>query len=276
MIRLLKPPNYARAYAFYNANRAAHVYHLASLKRYGLTRGPTVFYGLFAKTGPLVCVCMRLNDVAVLASYAFEGNMWPQQTRSGWARELAGLLNKEGRMQEISGPSALISALSPLLKADYRRINSVYAVLGADFTPSGSVDAVIRPIRADELDAVYGILSASRNDGLFVSSYEKYLSSSVQKLREGTGRIYVAERDGEIVSTAATNAEIEDFALVGGVATLPAHRRKGLGSAVVTELCRSLLSEGRTPTLGYADETAGRVYRALGFLPTGRVTLLKG
>ena len=50
------------------------------------------------------------------------------------------------------------------------------------------------------------------------------------------------------------------------VVTKPSLRRHGYASALLSDICRTILAEGRTPML-YAEcenETANRVYRSLG------------
>jgi hypothetical protein len=60
--------------------------------------------------------------------------------------------------------------------------------------------------------------------------------------------------------------------MLGGVATLPAHRGKGLSALCVGALCKHLLDKGfHTVALFYLEDndSAGRVYRKLGFQEAG-------
>ena len=58
------------------------------------------------------------------------------------------------------------------------------------------------------------------------------------------------------------------------VVTKPSLRRHGYASALLSDICRTILAEGRTPML-YAEcenEAANRVYRSLGFEPKARLS----
>lgn len=82
-------------------------------------------------------------------------------------------------------------------------------------------------------------------------------------------RIWMAVRAGEVLSTALTNAETDQYAMIGGVYTPAAQRGQGLARAVVSALCAELLAEARCPLLYWENPNAGRVYRALGFHEIG-------
>lgn len=83
-------------------------------------------------------------------------------------------------------------------------------------------------------------------------------------------RIWTARRDGEIVATALTNAELEKMAMIGGVYTLTEQRGRGLSQAVCSALCAELLDLGKEPVLYWENSIAGAVYRKLGFHPIGK------
>ena len=82
-------------------------------------------------------------------------------------------------------------------------------------------------------------------------------------------RLWLAERDGVIVSAALTNAEIADRAMIGGVYTPPEKRGQGLSKAVCSALCADLLTDDKCPVLYWDTPAAGAVYRKLGFRPVG-------
>jgi predicted GNAT family acetyltransferase len=83
-------------------------------------------------------------------------------------------------------------------------------------------------------------------------------------------RVWIAQRDDEIVAAALTNAETKSLAMVGGVYTKPAWREQGLSQAVCSELCRELIDTGRQPVLYWDNPAAGHVYAKLGFRAIGQ------
>jgi GNAT superfamily N-acetyltransferase len=82
-------------------------------------------------------------------------------------------------------------------------------------------------------------------------------------------RVWLALREGEVVSAALTNAETSTLAMIGGVYTAPAWRGHGLSQAVCSGLCAELMATGRQPILYWHNPAAGRVYTKLGFRPIG-------
>ncbi|MFF2061285.1 GNAT family N-acetyltransferase [Streptomyces sp. NPDC058200] len=62
---------------------------------------------------------------------------------------------------------------------------------------------------------------------------------------------------------------------IGGIGTLPAARRQGLGSAVMAALAAHARDHGvRTVFLAYAQEAVARIYARLGFRPAGTALLI--
>ena len=87
-------------------------------------------------------------------------------------------------------------------------------------------------------------------------------------------RVWLAESvdgvDGNpILSTALTNAEVPDRAMIGGVFTPPAFRSRGLSRAVCAALCADLFADQKQPVLYWENPAAGKVYTTLGFHPIG-------
>jgi RimJ/RimL family protein N-acetyltransferase len=74
-------------------------------------------------------------------------------------------------------------------------------------------------------------------------------------------------KNGEIKAQASIQTYTNRINQVGGVFTLNSERGKGYCKAVVSELCRRIISSGRTPTLmvGKNNTPAIRAYKALGF-----------
>lgn len=78
--------------------------------------------------------------------------------------------------------------------------------------------------------------------------------------------------NNELLSNATIHGYSDHYALVGGVATHPEHRRKGCAKGVVCFLCRKWLTEGKKILLFCSDtnEPAIRTYKALGFKTIGK------
>jgi RimJ/RimL family protein N-acetyltransferase len=85
-------------------------------------------------------------------------------------------------------------------------------------------------------------------------------------------RLYLIEEGGVVLSAAQSSAETPEAAMIGGVATLPTRRNRGLSTRCVHALCAGLFADGiREIGLFYlpANTAAAAVYRRLGFQRDG-------
>lgn len=94
--------------------------------------------------------------------------------------------------------------------------------------------------------------------------------SDVEEFRSKlvTARSFLALRNGAPAGVAMYTAPNDGLAEIAGVATVPEHRRNGVGSAVTARAARAAFSAGvDTVFLAVIEEDAARVYRRLGFTP---------
>lgn len=92
-----------------------------------------------------------------------------------------------------------------------------------------------------------------------------------------SGRLYVWEVDGEMVSMAAITHRAAREACINSVYTPSEQRKQGYASALVAELCEMILQDGLVPML-YADASnpvSNKVYRNIGFEPCGYIQEIK-
>jgi predicted GNAT family acetyltransferase len=82
--------------------------------------------------------------------------------------------------------------------------------------------------------------------------------------------------EGKLISVATAAAKNSRSAMVIGVCTDPEERGKGYASAVVSKLCGDCLDSGLDfMCLFYDNPAAGRIYRRIGFIETGKYTMLE-
>ncbi|WP_066270954.1 GNAT family N-acetyltransferase [Heyndrickxia acidicola] len=72
-----------------------------------------------------------------------------------------------------------------------------------------------------------------------------------------------------MVSTASTQAEKNNIAILVGVATPPQYRGKGFATRVVAKLCNDVINDGKVIYLFYNNPTAGSIYKKIGFQEVG-------
>jgi GNAT superfamily N-acetyltransferase len=136
--------------------------------------------------------------------------------------------------------------------------------------PPGPVTPIASalPIRAAGADLPQVIDAAARQHPQFGDSYLDYLTWLYQGLAE-RGATTLAARDGDRVVAAATLVPGTDDARFQEVWTAPAHRRRGLATALVTT---AIARYADRPLLILAEEgsEAHRLYLRAGFLPISR------
>lgn len=124
----------------------------------------------------------------------------------------------------------------------------------------------------------YNIKKLTTNDlDKVINLYEKVFNGftskklMVEKLKNGTGRGYYIEINGEIVSVAQSDYENNNSAIIVGVGTDPEFQNRGYASDILIKLCKELQDEGKEIYLQYDNLHAGKIYQRLGFINIGRM-----
>ncbi len=88
------------------------------------------------------------------------------------------------------------------------------------------------------------------------------------------GTIFAWKNDGgEITAIASRWDSDENYSKIASVYTLPPHRRKGYAMNIVSNICRMILNDGKTPVL-YTDEgyeASNGCYKKIGFYKVGNL-----
>lgn len=88
-----------------------------------------------------------------------------------------------------------------------------------------------------------------------------------------TGKVFIYEREKQIVSVAKFDLELGRLIEIGGVYTFPEHRNKGYGAKIVADLACRIRATGKTPTL-QVDESnlpALKLYENAGWRDMGKL-----
>ena len=118
--------------------------------------------------------------------------------------------------------------------------------------------------KAEERDAnrIYDLIGTIEEFNSASNSIERIK----HKIKTKTGRmVYIENELGEMVSIAQTSAENSKSAMIVGVATRKGYRGKGFMHRCLNQLCKEVMSEGKTLCLFYNNPQAGRIYHKLGF-----------
>ena len=166
------------------------------------------------------------------------------------------------------------AALAPVVAeagwdAQEQRTAMALADLGRLQQPSVPPDVVIGPVAVRQSSDGFSLEEAVRLSVLYgedPSASSRDLELEAQLLRRLSGiRFFAAlDADGRCVATGGSRV-VDGAALVAGVATLPSHRRRGIGTAITAIALQAAAESGaREAFLDSSPEGVG-IYRRLGF-----------
>lgn len=115
---------------------------------------------------------------------------------------------------------------------------------------------------------VYSIISLSASENFKIPPYESFALDVSHKLNQRTIRMYAIKSEYP-TACIMTLAESKDSAVLGALATNPAHRRKGYGAFLINYINNDLINEGKTVYLHRAPDENINFYNKLGFKEYG-------
>jgi|GEM_PF-1231192 len=275
-----------------------NVFHLSALREHGMY-GPGREDGAWAvgafRDGELAGIVTALRGTGGL--YHAPGDSESLHALSQIAQDKA----KAGLLSLLSGHSSQVDPVLPMLHgvqvgptdrchfrildfrfwiSDYENrespVDDVKSKIGV---PSGPLKSKIGRPR----------LATSADMERLIDFYEVGFYSLAQLPTRAAWRYRLSEQiayrtmfliedaEGKVVSAAQSSAEAYGVAMLGGVATLPEYRGRGLSVLCVGALCDYLFSKGMDSiALFYLkdNDAAGRVYEKLGFQEAGEWLLV--
>lgn len=234
-----------------------NLFIIGDIEHFGYEHDQVEHWGQFGNGGNLLGMLTRYYDGLVF--YSRE-----EYDLEGFARLM---LRFDFRL--LCGESSIVEPFTGILSFS-KRVDDVFCRLGGALRAEDS--PLLDRVRKADLDTAAAIARFLQSIEEFGGGQDEREIS--ERLVGGIGRVFYLEERGQIVSVAQTAAENRHAAMVIGVATHPACRRRGFASACMTKLCRELLGEGLHLCLFYHNPEAGGIYRRLGFEPIGAWTLL--
>ncbi len=131
---------------------------------------------------------------------------------------------------------------------------------------------VSRASTATDYRAIFNLFKEEKISGL--PEFDDYYFARRAIEKASLGRTLSLIHNEEIFATVSTAAETVDTALISDVVTAGKYRRQGLATALMSHLCKELISEGKTPYVTYTTSQAGKLYEGLGFEVTGKSTII--
>lgn len=241
MIRQFYPESYGELYRYLSRD-SARSYFI----RLGLLRPETFagIYGVCGKQGLRGLLCLRKSGTLQLYAEDCE------------AAQALGTLLDELPWQLLVAPGSVMGALR-----SHRTMAGIetkaFLACCEHFLPLPENTAV-EPLKLTDLEEV---------NALYDRTFDQHMSlrQMEEKLRDRRGRGVLIKKEGRIAAVAQSEFEEHHSALIVGVATDPAYRRRGLARMAVQSLCATLAGEGKTLWLQYDNPQAGSLYEELGF-----------
>ena len=134
-------------------------------------------------------------------------------------------------------------------------------------------DPHVRRVRLDEIDVLYPASVAMFTEEVGVSPEEKGRDSYRARVTAlvSQGRVFARIEDGRVMFKAEIGSQTAKACQLQGVYVDREHRGRGLGTAGVASILRTVLAEGCPAVTLYVNadnEPAKRVYDAVGFCRT--------
>ena len=232
------------------------LYAYIDIKKYRIDNPNLTVYVQYDGKDNLQCVVMKYYKGLQIYTHKEEYD----------AKELVSFL-KGIEFNMINGSDYLVSAIQRELKGVLdTECETGYVMELTDFIwqEDKDVSSLIEYVPDERYDEVARLICSDEELG---GHYEVEALSRqlLERKNEQFGRNLILCVDGKIACHGATYAEIEEAAVVSGIITDADCRGKGYAYQVVGKLCRDLRSEGKRVFLFYYNDTAGRLYKKLGF-----------
>ncbi|RBW69222.1 GNAT family N-acetyltransferase [Bacillus taeanensis] len=183
------------------------------------------------------------------------------------AKAFSEIINRDECFEGLTGKKGVTEQIEPFLTVNLPKKRTMnFLELKSEKKLDHSLDvSIVKKAEITDIDRLLLLRSQMEN-----FTEQPTTRENMKKVFESkTGRTVYIEKEEELVASASTIAENSMSAMIVGVCTLPAFRKKGLATLCVTALCKEVLSEGKTVCLFYDNPNAGKIYKRLGFEEIG-------
>ncbi|MBA2176529.1 GNAT family N-acetyltransferase [Halobacillus locisalis] len=177
------------------------------------------------------------------------------------------IINQDPEFRELSGLESMTSEIIPYIEHPKKHSRTLYYAKCEKLEPFSYSDKDCE-VKLATLSDVPLIADLHNQISEFEES-ENREDSIRSGMENQSARTYYIKRGNQLVSSASTTAENSVSAMVVGVCTHPNYEQQGYASLCMNQLCKDLLTEGKTLCLFYDNPSAGRIYKRLGFEDIG-------
>ena len=261
MIRKLKETDNVAVMNFLSDEPAMNLFIIGDLEAFGYHNDFQDLWGQFRDDGDLVAVLLRFHSSFI--PYA--------KTEDFDVDGFAAIIKSFSGEKNLSGKSEVVSKFDGFkgITSDKKQVMHF-----AECTSSEKLEIPAHTIKMASFDKVDSILQLRENIDEFTTTNTSR-TMLLQAIETGTGRTYYLEQDGVMVASASTAAENSLSAMIVGVCTHKDYRRKGFATAVMHQLFKDVMDEGKVLCLFYNNPEAGSIYKRLGFKDIGQWTMYR-
>jgi RimJ/RimL family protein N-acetyltransferase len=278
MIRVLRSGDEAELERFLAPLVDSSMFLLANARKGGLTDRGQPFQATYAAAFEEdrivgVAACSWLGSMAIQAPRELPGIV--REAVRASRRQVTAMI---GPYEQAVAACAAIGRSPLSLERELLFAVDLAALEVPQALQSGEV--ICRAPRREELDLLAGwrarfiVETNVERDGPDLRSRARV----TKELLFADGSVFVAEKDGKIVSMAGFNARIAEAAQIGGVYTPPELRARGYGRCAVAGALLAARASGTGRGILFTAESnraAQRSYQAIGFQPIGDYGLLR-
>ena len=185
-------------------------------------------------------------------------------------------LFKAYKVDLISGKASVLNDLYPLISDQYNYKEMNFAELSTDKLLVKAISNVKLAKAEDASDIAMAYGRVHEFETLYPGGFEGRYKQILNRIVSNEGVHMFIKANGQILSHANTAAETSQSAMIGGVMTLPEHRREGYAKIVVSALCQKLIDNGKRACLFYNGEASRKLFASLGFKDIDKWIVLGG
>lgn len=249
MIRRLKENDYKQVMDLLSIDPMINCYMISDLMHLGFKQTYLTFYGVF-KAKSLASVLMVYDTYGMV--FSLDNN---------FEQDFIELLNKLP-LTSLSGQDQTVRAIHSYL-SDFPLKPMTLSVL--DQTNECIDHPNVRKIfTVEEIEALYDLLKDIEEFNVKTQSKEAFVREKLNL--NAQGNMYVIYECNQIVATASVIAETNTFAVINGVATHHAYRKRGYAKALIEQIINEYICvKGMGLILYYDNPNAQSIYKKKGF-----------
>lgn len=250
LIRRLTEEDHNQCLSLLTPYAAENLFIIGDIEAFGYDQPFQKLWGDFSENGVLRAVLLK-----------YEKNYIPFAPGEFDAKGIGEIISGDTEFIMMSGLKHVTSQIQPHLSHSCRSSRELFYAK-CDSISQLALDHLdhVQIATLQDLDKIHTL-----HQGIDEFETGETVEEKKRNQEKGVSRTYYIEEDGKPVSAASTAAENSESAMVVGVCTLHAYKRKGYATQCTSKLCYDVLSEGKVLCLFYDNPEAGTIYKRIGF-----------